>query len=411
MPISIRLLAFGGALLLRAVQAQYLAVTHVTAIDVENGRMRRDITVLVSGPQIYSITPAAQAKIPRGAQILDGRNKFLIPGLCDMHVHMFTALPPTTQDPSALTYFAPAFLAHGITGVRSMFDDLGAVRNLREETPGFEVVASGPALDGDPPYFQGFIACGSPEQARAAVQRVKREGADFVKIYSLLSREAFFAIADESRKAGLRIAGHLPNSVTPAEASDAGQRSMEHLMGIPNDPAPFARFLKNGTWQTPTLVALRAAAFAGDPIFENDPRAAGVPEPIRQYWKTQLADMVNWGSEAERRSRFEEQLRLVVAMHRAGVKILAGSDTPNACVFPGISLHEELSLLVKAGLSAAEALRTATLHPAEFLGRLDRAGSITPGKNADLVLLDGDPLLDIANTRRISAVILKGKLR
>jgi imidazolonepropionase-like amidohydrolase len=274
------------------------------------------------------------------------------------------------------------------------------------------LVSAGPILDGDPPYFPGFIACRTPEQARAAVKRVKREGGDFVKVYSLLSREAFFAIADESGKAGLRIAGHLPNSVTPAEASDAGQLSMEHLMGVPDDPALFARFARNGTWQTPTLAALRAAAFAGDPAFENDPRAAGVPEPIRQYWKTQLADMVNRGGDAaERRSRFEQQLRLVGALNRAGVRLLAGSDTPNPYVFPGISLHEELSLLVKAGLSAAEALRSATMGPAEFLGRLGRSGAIAPGKDADLVLLDADPLLDIANTRRISAVILKGKPR
>jgi imidazolonepropionase-like amidohydrolase len=122
--------------------------------------------------------------------------------------------------------------------------------------------------------------------------------------------------------------------------------------------------------------------------------------------------MVRWGKDAaERRSRFEEQLRLVGAMKHAGVRILAGSDTPNPYVFPGISLHEELALLVKAGLSATEALCAATIRPAEFLGRLDHSGSIAPGKDADLVLLDGNPLLDIANTRRISAVILKGKPR
>lgn len=411
MKTFVRTLALAGALLPWVAPAQSLAVTHVTLIDVEGGRSRPDMTVVADGPRIAAVAPAAGAKVPTGARIVDGRGKFLIPGLWDMHVHMFGALPPTADDASGRTYFAPAFLTSGITGVRSMYDDLGAIRRLREEIPGFEVVASGPVLDGDPPYFPGFVGCKTPEGARAAVQRVKREGGDFVKIYSLLSREAFFAIVDESAKVGLRFAGHLPNSVTPAEASDAGQVSFEHLMGAPNDPALFARFVKNGTWQTPTLIALRAPALAGDPAFGNDPRESGVPEPIRQYWKMQLADMEHWGSAAARKAKFEEQFRTVAAMQRAGVKILAGSDTPNPYVFPGVSLHEELALLVRAGLTPAEALRAATLRPAEFLGRLDRAGSIAPGKVADLVLLDGDPLVDITNTRRISAVILKGRLR
>jgi imidazolonepropionase-like amidohydrolase len=389
-----------------------LAVTHVTVIDVESGRARPDMTIVAEGPRIAAVSPAARAKVPRGAQVLDGRGKFLIPGLWDMHVHLFTALPPTSDDPSGRTYFAPALLAHGVTGVRSMFDDLGAIRKLREAVPGFEVVSPGPILDGDPPYFPGFIACKTPEIARAAVQRVKSDGGDFVKVYSLLSREAFYAIVDESRRVGLRFAGHLPNSVTPAEASDAGQMSMEHLMGVPNDPALFARFVRNGTWQTPTLVALRAPAFAGDPAFEDDPRVSTVPEPVRQYWTMQLAEMKHWGKDAaDRRARFDAQLQTVGAMQRAGVKILAGSDTPNPYVFPGISLHEELALLVKAGLTPAEALRAATILPAEFLGRLESSGSIAPGKNADMVLLSADPLADITNTRRISAVVLKGRLR
>jgi imidazolonepropionase-like amidohydrolase len=412
MRIAIRLMALACVMQASAAWAQPLAVTHVTVIDVESGRASPEMTVVTDGPRISAVAAAVRARVPRGARIVDGHGKFLIPGLWDMHVHMFGVLPPTAEDPSARIYFLPAFLAYGITGVRSMFDDLGAIRRLREEAPGFEVISAGPVLDGDPPYFQGFIGCRSPEQARAAVQRVKREGGDFVKVYSLLSRDAFFAIADESAKMGLRFAGHLPNSVTAAEASDAGLWSMEHLMGVPNDLAVFARFVKNGTWQTPTLVALRAPAFAGDPAFENDPRMSGLPEAIRQYWKMQIADMAQWGKDAaERRSKFEDQLRTVAAMQRTGVKILAGSDTPNPYVFPGVGLHEELALLVKAGLTPAEALRAATLNAAEFVGRLERSGSIAVGKDADMVLLDGDPLADITNTRRISAVILKGKVR
>lgn len=167
--------------------------------------------------------------------------------------------------------------------------------------------------------------------------------------------------------------------------------------------------MKNGTWQTPTLTVLRGVAHMGDPEMMNDPRMRDVPPPMAQYWQS-AAGRVTPGSGPERKREFDNQIALVGAMHKAGVKILAGTDTPNPYVFAGSSLHDELQLLVKAGLPPIEALRAATLRPAEYFGMSASLGSIVPGKLADLVLLAADPSTDIANTRRVEAVVLNGKL-
>ena len=191
---------------------------------------------------------------------------------------------------------------------------------------------------------------------------------------------------------GLSFAGHMPNSITAAEASDAGQKSLEHLTGLENDkPELWASLVKNGTWVTPTLTVLRSTAYYTDPEYTKDDRITLLPPLVQQYWKTGWS-WIGKEREADRKQRFARRLDLVAEMHRAGVRILAGSDTPNPYVFPGTSLHDELELFVKSGLTPAEALRCATLRPAEFLGMTDRLGTIAKGKLADVVLLSGDPL-------------------
>lgn len=380
-----------------------LVFAHVTVIDVEQGRALPDLTVIVEGGRIAAV---GTMPAPPCAQVVDGRGKFLIPGLWDMHVHMHATKDMGPEDTSAWTFFAPLFRARGITGVRSMFDSLAAIEKARAH---LRIVASGPILDGPHPTWSSSIVCAGAAQGRAAVRRVKREGADFVKVYSGLARETYLAIADEAKKAGLPFAGHVPNSVTAAEASDAGQKSQEHMIGITASEALFAKFIKNGTWVTPTLSVLRATAWWGDAGMMKDERINLLPRTIQQFWRTGWNGWFWEGDTEERKSRFEERLKQVGAMSRAGVKILAGSDTPNPYVFPGDSLHEELGLLVKAGMTPAQALQAATIRPAEYLGMTDRLGSIAPGKLADLVLLSGNPLMDIANTRRIEAVVFNGR--
>ena len=422
------------------VCAADVAITHVTLIDTEAGGARRDVTVVISGDRIAAVRDAASTHAPDGAEIIDGRGKFLIPGLWDMHVHMYATPDVNPADASARTFFAPRFVANGVTGVRSMFDRLTTIKELRTTAIAPRIVTAGPMLDGPHPFWPGAIACETPEQGRAAVQKLKGEGVDFIKVYSLLAPATYLAVADESKKAGLPFAGHVPNSVSVSEASDAGQKSVEHLLGVfaacssrdtelgpergkfseslraaaqSYDPQKaavlFAKFVKNGTWHTPTLTVLRGAAYLGDPDLAKDDRVDALPQTIAQFWKGAAAQ-ANPADLDVRKQQFERELKLVGAMHRAGVKILAGSDAPNPYVYPGESLHTELQLLVQAGFTAMEAIQAATIRAAEYLGKTNQLGSVAPGKVADLVLLAADPLADIANTRHIEAVILNGKL-
>ena len=415
------------------------ACTHVTVIDPASGRVRPDVTVVVSGERIASVGKAGP---PRGARVTDGRGKFLIPGLWDMHVHMRGTWDLGVRDDACRTFFAPQFTKNGVTGVRDLWGSLDDIRRLRAEIASGEaigprIVAAGNAVDGPRPALPGAIACANAEQGREAVVRLKRDGADFVKVYSLLPRDVYFAIAEEAGRQGLPFAGHVPNSVTAGEASDAGQKSIEHLQGVflacssrksdgrfgeslraaaesydaGKAAALFAKFVKNGTWHTPTLTVLRSAAYFGDAEYMKDDRIELLPEIIRRFWRAGGMGMDASEDPAGRRRQFERELRLVGAMHRAGVKILAGTDTPNPYVFPGTSLHDELALLVKAGLTPMEALAAATIRPAEYLGMTDSLGSIAAGKFADLVLLPANPLDDIGNTRRIEAVVLNGRVQ
>jgi hypothetical protein len=234
--------------------------------------------------------------------------------------------------------------------------------------------------------------------------------------------------------------------VSPGEASDAGQKSIEHLTGIliecsdketelraklvkADSPEArgriqataletydekkaadlIARFVKNQTWQCPTLTVLRSSAYVGDENFRRDGRLRYIPRRLQQRWALRIT---NWsgGDDARAQQVLQKQFEIVGAMQKAGVPILAGTDTGNPFCFPGFSLHDELALLVIAGLSPVEALRAATLNPAKFFGLDQRLGTIEQGKIADLVLLDANPLLDIRNTQRINAVVSNGRL-
>ena len=269
----------------------------------------------------------------------------------------------------------------------------------------------------------------------------------------MLPRDAYFAIADEARRQHMVFAGHVPESVSAAEASDAGQKSIEHLMGvlvgcsakeaelrkenearlraegIRQDTAMleqaaaldsfdekkaavlFAHFVKNGTWMCPTLSVLQAAALSGEADFRNDPRMKYIPDFLKkQFWE----DAYGWKEHtaefnAQAKRVFQKQLEVVGLMSRAGVQIIAGTDTANPYVFPGFSLHDELALLVQSGLTPAEALRTATINAARYFDMDKSLGTVEKGKIADLVLLDANPLTDINNTRKIDAVIVGGK--
>jgi hypothetical protein len=423
-------------------------IAGVTVIDTKNGKELPDRTVIVAGDRITGVAKTKDARLPPGAKVVDGRGKFLIPGLWDMHVHTFA---PERRD----TYF-PLFLANGVTGVRDTgaWIPLPEIRQWREELANGQLLGpriigvAGPLVDGPgtkhirtggPPNdtgTSGSISVGNAREARAVVAHLQQQGADFIKIYDQLPREAFFAIADEARRRGMTFMGHVPFAVTMAEASNAGQRSMEHLGAAILECAPklrdelasgkeplllseralegcdpgrmtslFALLAKNGTWQVPTLVVER---FTETPHPEQDPRLKYVIRPIRDEWTVMLRN-VRRNPEFLHRV-FLLKLQIVTAMRAQGVRFLAGTDTPS---FPGtiagFALHDELQLLVRAGFTPAEALESATCDAAEFMGKQNDFGSVAPGKVADLVLLNANPLTDIRNTTSISAVFLMGE--
>jgi hypothetical protein len=322
------------------------------------------------------------------------------------------------------------------------------------------VIASN-IVDGPRPIWPGSMAVSNEAEARRAVIKIKQEGYDFVKVYSLLPRKAYFAIADEAKKQRIEFAGHVPVSVSASEASDAGQKSIEHLTGILTacsshekdlakgfaaaaNPLPgersqlsrsartrplyylllgsyspekaailFARLKQNHTWQCPTLTVLRNIAFINDPDFRNDPRIKYMPKEFRTMWNP--ANDFRFRAKTNEdfkisRALYQKNTELVGPMFRSGVEFLAGTDMGNPYCFPGFSLHDELELLVRAGLTPMAALQAATLNPARFLGKEKDLGTVEQGKIADLVLLDENPLADITNTKKINAVVVRGKL-
>jgi hypothetical protein len=357
-----------------------------------------------------------------------------------MHVHI--------QDLEDL----PLYIANGVTGVRLMFGSKHTP-SLLAKVAGVaaapEVIYGSAIVDGDPPVWEGSIVIKNPGDARRTVDEIKADGADFVKIYNYIPRDAYFALADEARKQNIPFAGHLPFGVRAAEASDAGQRSIEHLDGIAiacskkeesiikeirplhylekmnlvvealrsfdaeRCQALFAQFRRNGTWQVPTLTVHQGMAYLNDGHFTSDPRLAYMNGDVRYHWHPENDFRFRRWTPAVfelHRGLFNADKQMVGLMFRAGAPLLAGTDAMNPLCFPGFSLDDELALLVESGLTPLAALQSATLRPAEFLGRTEELGSIAPGKRADLVLLSADPLADIHNTTKIQAVWLHGKL-
>ncbi len=430
------LLTLPVLLLARAQPKPPIVFTHVTIIDVTGATPKRDTTVVITGDRISAI--GDNIPLPAGAQVVDATGKFLIPGLWDMHVHWYV------RDTFTL------FLANGVTGVRQMFGNSDLLRWRDQIAKGSllgpRMVVASPIIDGPQPIWPNSIAVRNEDEGRKAVRRVKQWGADFVKVYALLPRDAYFGIADEAKQQGITFVGHVPSSVSPAEASDAGQKSIEHLTGIliassdketelrdklvkADSPEArgriqamaletynqkkaadlIARFARNQTWQCPTLTVLRSSAYLGDENFRRDGRLRYIPRPLQQRWNFRVINRSE-SDEAVEKKVLQKQFEIVGAMQKAGVPILAGTDTGNPYCFPGFSLHEELALLVLTGLTPVEALRSATLNPAKFFGLDQTLGTIEQGKIADLVLLEANPLLDIRNTQRISAVVSNGRL-
>ncbi len=353
-------------------------------------------------------------------------------------------------------YYFPLFIANGVTSVRDMWTKPEAMPQVRlwrkqvNDKPGTvpRLAAVGTLVDGDPVSWPNADSVSSAEEARQFVRRIKASGIDFVKVYNNLSREAYFAIADEAKKQNIPFAGHVPFAIVVSEIADAGQRSVEHLTGSTKDCGTFvplmqkdlgdARakhstevplieaaldtcdpekafamykgFARRGIRQVPTFPIMLRTSRTIDKVLGDD-RSKYIPDAEAASWEAFAVRLRDRKPEQVERGKayLERALRVISDMHRAGISFMAGTDVGNEFIYAGFSLHDDLETFVAAGFTPLEALQTATVNPAFFLGMSRSIGTVEKGKLADLVLLDADPLTDITNTRKIYAVVANGR--
>jgi imidazolonepropionase-like amidohydrolase len=434
-----------------------LLIRNVTVVHGERNEIERDRDVLVRRDHIAVIQATGKLRAPKTARILNGQDKFLIPGLWDFHVHIFSA--PGEEDLAL-----PLYIVNGITGIR----DVGALRTrdeqqaivdavARGERVGPRIVLAGALIDGPPGSWPGQMVASNAKEGRARVREAKAAGWTSIKSYSLLSEAAYLGVATEAKRLGLPLLGHIPESVLLDTAIKARHRSIEHFGRITQacstaesdmiaanvealrgtDPFPklmsvmsghnkttldhwdarlcaqvAKRLSKAGTAVMPSLMV--SDFYLGKDPAPDDPRMLAVPKAVRAQWNQ--GDWRRQQMSAELLALAPQSVALdwktFKLVHDAGVTVLAGTDAAyaNPFLFHGYSLHDELARYVEAGLTPQQALKSATVNPARFLKQPLAPSLIAAGQRADLVLLDENPLKDISATRRIHAVIASGRL-
>jgi imidazolonepropionase-like amidohydrolase len=437
------LLVLAGLLLFGCKQgaSNDLALVGATLIDGTGGPPLQDAAILIRGGKIEAVGAHAALDLSKGMKQVDLAGRWIIPGLIDAHAHV-----------SPAAGWAPSrYLAWGVTTVRDVHGGLDAVLALRkransgtDESP--RMFVAGAMIDGLPTTYPDAIGINNERDGRKAVDQLASAGVDFIKVYTRIDPPLLRAILDEAKSFNIAVTGHL-GMTDAATAAKSGISSIEHMTGVPEAVSPnrssiltahYRGFFPGWTafersWADldpaaltdlatrlagekitliPTLVLHETYSRLNDPAVLNDRALADVPAAFKRDWDVPgMITRAGWTAEdfdAFRRSRPAQDLFLR-AFAAAGGRIAAGTDAPNQLLVPGYSEHRELELLVHAGLSPIEALRSATQHGAELLG-VDSLGLVAPGKVADLVVLTKDPLVDIRNTRAIQAVMIRGRL-
>lgn len=412
-----------------------LVIRDVTVVDVAGGKPSRTASVWISGDRVRSV--AAKVNAPKDAVIYDGKGKFLIPGLWDSHFHLIRK----QTERYTRSVWLPLLLSSGITSVRDMGSMPEAIAELKKDiregrVTGPDLYISGMMIDGPPSKASDtmFIAA-SAEEARAAVDRMVALGADFIKVQQNLSAESYNAILARAKQKNLRVDGHTPDSLTVSDIVQAGQRTLEHLTGVlvecaskevpKNVPAiDFGPMGEAGRitldsfdatkaaalfarWKpivmSPTLAWERAYIHLDETAKRTTEEWRWVPQDVRRDAAlAAAAKRRRPETDALMKEYYREAVKLLRQMHSAGVTIIAGTDGGDEFTVPGYALHEEMELLVQAGLTPLDALRAASTTPASLFGAAkDRA---------DMVILSANPLTDIRNARRVEAVVLRGRL-
>jgi imidazolonepropionase-like amidohydrolase len=416
-----------------------IAFLHATVIPMDRERTLSDHTVVVADGKIIAIGPTSRVKVPISALRIDATGHYLIPALCDMHVHLLgeawnIMVPPdiqlTSKDIPFESFLFP-FIASGVTTVQELFAKPDQIA-LRQQIANGELL--GPrlilaqTLDGPkkawPPPLTRWVA--SPSEAREAVRQAKAAGFDKIKVYSFLDRESYDAIISTANELKMDVIGHVPMSVSVEYVLDAGQKLIAHSEEVAKHARGdysaeridyFAdRMAKRGVWMTPTLVTTRSIL----ELFDDSQKLLARPEidyyrhPMQMaVWSFMIEKLylpTSADARAKLRQDFERfQRPLTKAFHDKGGKLMTGTDAIIPGIVPGFSVHRELKELVDVGLTPFEALRTSTTAPFEYLGEIDKAGTIEVGKISDLVLLDENPLKDISGASKVAGILIRGR--
>lgn len=406
-----------------------VAFTNVNVVPMDRERVLADQTVVVRDGRIAEIGPAARVRVPDDALRIDGRGRYLAPGVAEMHAH----IPGGNASPAWVERVLFLYLANGVTTIRGMLGGPSHL-TLRDRAARGEILS--PTIYTSGPSFNGNSAT-NPEVARRMVEEQRAAGYDFLKIHPGVPRVAFDTVAATAQRVGIRFSGHVPLEVGLERALEARYASIDHLdgylewlAGMPRGPSQWfglnlaervdesriaqaARITREaGVWVVPTEALMES--FVGSEPPEEMARWPGMeylPAAMVRQWIQQLTNFRLQGAwTPERAERFLAiRKRLIRELHTAGVGILLGSDAPQVMNVPGFSIHRELRSYVAAGLTPYQALETGTRNVARFFGAEREFGTVEAGKRADLVLLEADPLADIGNFRRQAGVMVRGR--
>ena len=440
-----------------------LCIRNITTIDAKHG-LQAEMTVVIKDNKILRVAKTSELPLSSANTIIDGTGKYLIPGLWDAHVHFafIEELAPAMFD---------LFLGYGITSVRDTGGQIDFVKFWKDKAKSDpqnapRVMIAGPLIDGTPNVYDGSSSSFPPLSVRvpdveatiAMVESLDSAGVDLLKAYEMLSPEKFKTITRMAREKGLKVTGHIPLSMDVISASNAGLNSIEHFRNLEmsvvanweellaerrellknkekksggalrsslhqlqryeaienTDSLTLHKVLtvlkKNDTWQIPTLALYRLFAYRSfeDPEYRKDFK--GLPLSVQRQWDSAIDAMKDTPLDVKTQKFTNWAMGMVPIMHDMGIHFMAGTDAPIGFQVPGISLHEELSLYVEAGMTPLEALETATYLPAVYFNLQDELGLIQENMIADLLILDANPLETIENTKKINSVIKDGHL-
>lgn len=411
------------------MQTGRLAITHVTIVDTRTGLLIPDQTVIVQNGRVLTVAAASAVPHQPDDTVVDGHNKYLIPGLWDCHIHLSWTTVASL----------PLLVATGVTEVRDLGSNFSQIEGWRAriaagELVGPHIMRAGPILNGKS-FNQYQFVPGSAEATRGAVRLLQFLAVDEIKTHRRIPRDWYFAALDEAKKLHIPLVGHIPMEVTPEEASNAGQYMIEHTetllegtfsahlaspaelpdairawLATPEPDKLFATFVRNGTWLDPTLVGYFDNLPLLEPSRPPGPYDTYVAASNKKAWDdTMQLHPVSADDLRGEHAHIELLVPITARMHKDHVRLVAGTDAAGPRV-AGFSLHHEMGYLVRAGLTPLEALQAATLNPAMAFHREKDLGAVEAGKLGDLVILDANPLADIRNTEKIQAVVQDGTL-